>query len=446
MTTPSIVENVACLGCGCTCDDIGIVVRDGRIVEARNACSLGARWFGDGRVPARCVADGRDIPLADAIMVAATMLGEAARPLVYLAPGLSCDAQREATSIADLLRARLDTVTSSTASRFILASQERGHASATFGEIRNRADVVVFWGIDLDARYPRFASRYAPDPIGMHVERGRDSRTVIAVDLGGSASTVDADRRVTVAPTEELATLTAMEALVRSPGDSRAALAALPGAAWSVARELAPVVLSAHYIALVYDAEPDERAERSPRRFDALASLSQALNGRTRCAAIALRAGGNRSGADSVLVSQAGYPFAVDFARGVPRYDPYDGSAARLLERREVDVALVIGDATSLPDDMGRALSAVRCIVIGPWASESPLGTSGVVIDAGRDGIHANGTAVRADDVPLPLRVSLAGPPAAANVARAIATAVRRLQVPGLLVTAAVGEPAAERP
>ena len=54
----------------------------------------------------------------------------------------------------------------------------------TLGEIRNRADVLLFWGTDPAARYPRFLSRYAPDPPGVHVPQGRASRTVIAVDIG----------------------------------------------------------------------------------------------------------------------------------------------------------------------------------------------------------------------------------------------------------------------
>jgi len=440
MTAPSIVDNVTCLGCGCTCDDIAVVVQDDRIVEARNACTLGARWFGDGRVPLRCHVEGEDAPIAVAVTYAAHVLSEAVRPLVYLAPALSCESQRGAAAIADLLRARLDTVTSATASRVVLAGQERGYASATFGEIRNRADVVVFWAVDVERRYPRFTSRYAPDPVGLYVG-GRSSRTVIAVDVGGAISTADADRRVSIAAVDEVATLTAVEALARASADTPAAFAQMAGAAWAAARELAPLLLSARYVALVYDAEPDGRAERSPQRFDRLAALSHALNERTRCAAIALRAGGNRSGADSVLVAQTGYPFAVDFARGYPRYDPHDGAALARLREGAVDVTLVLGDAGSLPDEIVRALGGVRCIVIGPRASESPLAAGAVVIDTGVDGIHARGTCIRTDEVPLPLRAPLAGPPDTPSVIQVVGAAIRRLPFPhgGSVAAAARG-------
>lgn len=420
MTAPAVVENVTCLGCGCACDDIGIVVRDGRIAEARNACHLGRRWFGDGQVPSVTRVDGTDVTLEQAVTDAATRLADAQRPFVYLAPALSCEAQREAAAIADLLRARLDSITSTTVLPFVLAGQARGYASATLGELRNRADVVVFWGIDVATRYPRFTSRYAPDPHGIFVAEGRSSRTVIAVDVGVATATADADHRITIAPGDELATLTALEALIRTPA-SAGRYASVTGNTWVVARELGTALLSARYVALVYDAEADIRAPaRSELRFEALTSLAQSLNERTRCGAVAMRAGGNRSGADSVLVAQTGYPCAVDFSRGHPRYHPHAHSA------RDTDLALIVGDPTTMPDGIAVEVAGSSTIVVGPHASETTLGAQGIVIDTGMDGIHAAGTALRTDDVPLPLRASLQGPRSTADVLRAVTAAVRR--------------------
>ena len=169
------VAHVTCLGCGCACDDIHVVVRSGKIAEATNACMLGVEWFGDGAVPQRSIHAGRDVSVEAAIQAAGELLARANRPLVYLAPDISWETQREAVALADALHARLDSVTSATARDSILAAQEYGRASATLGEIRNRADVVVFWGVDPAVRYPRYSSRYAPEPAGMHVPGGRRS-------------------------------------------------------------------------------------------------------------------------------------------------------------------------------------------------------------------------------------------------------------------------------
>jgi len=54
------------------------------------------------------------------------------------------------------------------------------------------------------------------------------------------------------------------------------------------------------------------------------------------------------------------------------------------------------------------------------------LGPRSVAIDTGLAGVHDGGTALRLDDVPLPLRAVVPGPPAAAAVVKAVREAVVR--------------------
>ena len=424
------VAHVTCLGCGCSCDDIHVVVRSGRIAEATHACALGVEWFGDGVVPQRSIHGGRDVSIEAAIHAAGELLARAKRPLVYLAPDISWETQREAVALADTLRARLDTVTSATARESILAAQECGRASATLGEIRNRADVIVFWGVDPAVRYPRYSSRYAPEPEGLHVPEGRRSRTVIAVDIEGlpnGRGPDDADRRLRLNVADEVATITAIAAIA-SGRITAGRASATRAAPWQLARELAPVLVAARYAVIVADGERDDTAgaRRDPARASALVMLAQSLNGPTRAALSTLRAGGNRSGADAVLTWQTGYPMAMDFARGYPRYVPHDGTADACLSRGDVDALAIVGAPATVAPDLRATMSGVASVVIGPRASESVFAERGIVIDTGVAGIHEDGTAVRMDDVPLGLRGVLSGPRAAAPLVRALREASTR--------------------
>jgi formylmethanofuran dehydrogenase subunit B len=378
----TLVENAACLGCGCTCDDIAIRVDGEAILETQNVCSLGDSWFRATRSTSLATVDRRDATIEQAVAAAIRLLGSATRPLVFVGPGLSCEEQRLCVAIAEVLRARLDSTTTSTSLPQLIASQERGFAAATFGEVRNRADLVVYWGVDIAARYPRFVSRYAPT-----------SATRVAVDVGAATATVAADQRFTIEPAAELSTLIAL----RNPASDG----------------IGALFNGKQYVALVCDAEPDERAVRSPQRFDAIIALAQSLNAHTRCAALALRGAGNSSGADSVFTAHTGYPIAIDFARGYPRYRPYDATDA--------DVVLVVGDGSA---GLDRRTAGAPTIAIGPNATRSTLG-SVVSIDAGAAGIHTSGTAVRADDVPLPLRPALHAPRSVSDVLQALLAAVR---------------------
>ena len=393
-----------CLGCGCACDDIELRIDANRITEARNACELGVRWFGDGSVPSRVLVNGREASLDEALDTAADLLRASSRPLVFLAPDVSCEAQRATIAVADALRATIDSVTSLTAMQSILAAQEIGRASATLGEIRNRADVIVFWAVDPSSRYPRFWTRYAPAASGTHVG-GRSDRTVIAVDVGRSRGPEDADERIAIAPEREVDLLSELTSRASSSADSDS----LP--------RILHLMLSANYVGLMSDGEPDGGVERDAGRSAGLIALAQALNGPVRCAHVVLRAGGNRSGADACLTSQTGYPMAVDFSRGFPRYRPHEHAAARLA-RGSVDAALVVGSAAAVPQ-LHPLLARVPVVLVGPRATEAPFSVVAAV-DTGVAGIHESGTALRMDDVPLPMEGAIPGPPAAVDVVGAL--------------------------
>ena len=399
MTTAArTVEHVTCLGCGCACDDITVVVQRGRLTEAQRACALGAAWFGDGQVPDAVRIRGRAGTLERALGEATTLLRDAQRPLVYLAGDISCEVQRDAVAIADRLKGAIDSL-AGTAASSVLGAQRRGRAGATLGELRQHAALVVFWGVDPVARYPRYNARYAIDPIGLVAAAGRRSRRVIAVDVGQGRGPADADGRVAIPPDAEVDALGAMRATLQ--GRSAGANGPL-----APAIALVHEMTTARYVALVADAEPGP-TPADPDRAEALIALAQVLNGPTRCALSMLRGGGNRAGADAVLTWQTGFPFAVDFGRGYPTYRPYADAAERLAGG-EVDAALVIGAPATLPESVARGLGGVATVAIGPRASAAgwkPV----VAVDTGVAGIHEGGTAFRMDDVPLPLRPALDG-------------------------------------
>ena len=396
-----------CLGCGCACDDIAITVSGGRIAGAVNACSLGLAWYGDGTVPARVTVGGAPAARDAAIRRAAELIAEGPA-MVYLAPDVTTEAQREAIAIADLTGARLDSVTSDTAAAGILVGQRRGRATATLGELRNRADLLVFWGIDPGIRYPRYLSRYALNASATHVPAA--GRTVIAVDIGAARGPAEATARIGLAPGEEAAALGLMRAAVlgREVPGLPPSLAAAPDRARRWAR--------ARYVGIVHDGEGGPEPA-DPQRAEGLVGLAQALNTPTRCALSSLRAGGNRSGADAAMTWQTGFPFAVDFGPGFPRYRPEEPASGAL---RNVASVLIVGAANGLPPAVAAALAGRRVAVIGPRASEAPFSAE-VAIDTGVAGIHETGIAYRMDDVPLPVLQIVPGPPPTVTVLRSVA-------------------------
>jgi formylmethanofuran dehydrogenase subunit B len=405
-----VFRSVTCLGCGCGCDDLEVRVRDGRIVGLAPPCPVARRWFGDGSLPAEIRVNGKAATLEQAVEAAASLLGGASRPMVLLAPDLTTRAQGTAIALADALRAEVDGATSDTAASGILAAQRRGRAGATLGEIRNRADVILFWAVDPREHYPRFFERYAAASSATHA----GPRSHLSVSVGPDRGPAQAELTAELAPELELEALAVMRAVARGqrlegvPDTLRAAVA------------IAERLLQGRYVAIVYDAEPG-RNPRDDQRADGLIALAQILNGPTRAMLAGLRAGGNRSGAEAALTWQAGYPMRVSFREGHPRYRP-DRSAVERLRGGSADAVLVAGAAASLGP---LPLESVPGVVIGPGASAVP--GARVVIDTGVAGIHESGTGYRMDDVPLPLTPVLVHPRAAGESLELLLRAIRRL-------------------
>ncbi len=396
-----LISAATCLGCGCTCDDIEVVLTGSTIVEARRACELGARWFGTGAASARARVEGHDMSLADAVERAATLLSQATRPRVLLGPDVSCETYREAIACADFLRARVDLFPGSSVAA-VLAIQERGIATATLGEIRNRADVIVFWGVDPSVGYPRYESRYVPRPVGRHLPDGRASRTVIAVDVDDSRGPADADARIEVTKSSEIDTLVALAALLGGATVPQNGVGShFP--VWRTASTLATFLRRGRYVALVADAELDGD-NQSHGRIHRLLALGHALNVLSRGALSLLGGGGNRNGAAAVLTRQTGYPDCVDFTSGVPRYRPRDTATGG-----SHDAILLVGSPARFTATDIEILGTAPTIVIGPHASESALAHAQVIIDSATAGIQSSGTAVRMDEVPVPLKQLVSG-------------------------------------
>ncbi len=411
MSADRVLQSVTCLGCGCGCDDLTVRVRAGRIAELTPPCPLAKRWFGDGTVPHEIRLEGRPATIEKAIESAAAVLSGAGRPMVLLAPDLTTEAQRAAIAVGDVLRAEVDGATSDSAAAGILVAQRRGRAAASLGEIRNRADVVLFWAVDPRERYPRYLERYAAATSTTHVRR----RALLSVSVGTDRGPEQAELEAEFTPGEEVDALAIMQATVRGQR-----LGELPERLRPAAT-IAERLVQGKYVAIVHDAESGQDG-RDAMRTEGLVALAQALNGPTRAALSSLRSGGNRSGAEAALTWQTGYPMRVTFREGHPRAEPGRSGLDRL-RSGGADAVLVAGSVVAL-EDPGLAVDRVPAVVIGPGAST--VAGARVAIDTGIAGIHEPGTGYRMDDVPLPLSPVLESPRSAAETLGLLLSALRR--------------------
>ena len=183
-------HNVVCPGCACLCDDISLTFDGRELVDFNPQCALGEKWFSSNLKDAPEPVVSRDGPLAyhEGIDRAADILHRADYPLIYGLSRSSTPGQRAAVELADALRGVVDTTASLCHGPSIMALQEFGEVTCTLGEIRNRADLVIFWGCNPADSHPRHAERYSVTATGQLLPGGRDDRKIVMI---GSEDQID---------------------------------------------------------------------------------------------------------------------------------------------------------------------------------------------------------------------------------------------------------------
>jgi formylmethanofuran dehydrogenase subunit B len=408
-----IVENATCTFCGCVCDDMVLTVDldDKRITKAKNACVLGKAWFSEHTVENRpfALVEGREASTAEAIEAAAQILAQARYPMIYGLSDTTCEAQRQAVAIADMLGANIGTTTEVCHGPSGIAFQGVGESTATLGEIKNRADLVIYWGGNPAESHPRHFSKYSVTPKGMFIPNGKKDRTVVLVDVRRTASTPVADIFIQVKPRRDFELLWALRALVKGRKvDS--SVEQITGVSLATMQDLVERMKNCRYGVLFFGMG---LTMNRGRHFNsgALLALATDLNEFTHFVAKPVRGHGNVTGADNVLSWQTGFPFAINFSRGYPRFNPGEFTAVDLLARGEADALLVISSdpASNFPQAAIEAMRRIPVIVLDPKFTHTAE-LSRVAFTTATYGINVPGTVYRMDDVPITLRPAFDSP------------------------------------
>lgn len=427
-----IINDATCTFCGCVCDDMHLTVDldTNKITKAENACVLGRAWFKEHGIDKDrpfALIEGRDASTEEAIEASAQILANARFPLIYGLSDTTCEAQRQAVAIADMIGANLDTTTSVCHGPSGMAFEGVGESTATLGEIRNRADLLVFWGGNPAESHPRLFTRYTVTAKGMYIPQGKKDRTVVLVDVRRSPSAAVADIFVQVKPQRDFEVLWALRALVKGRRVDPA-IEQVTGVSLATLEDLAQRMKNCRFGALLFGMG---LTMTRGRHFNsgALLALATDLNEFTHFVAKPVRGHGNVTGADNVVSWQTGFPFGVNLGRGYPRFNPGEFTSADLLGRGEADAALIIAadPAANFPQSAIEHLKRIPVIVLDPKTTHTSK-LARVAFTTATYGISAPGTVYRMDDVAISLRVALPSPyPSDENVLTRIKERVREL-------------------
>ena len=408
-----IVEDATCTFCGCVCDDMELHVDldEKRIIKAKNACVLGRAWFAEHTIedaPAALI-DGKEVSVEEAVEEAAQTLVKAKFPITYGLSDTTSEAQKQAVAITDYIKGNIDTTTSVCHGPSGLAFQGVGESTSTLGEVKNRADLVIYWGGNPAESHPRHFGRYAVTPKGMFTPNGKKDRTVVLVDVRKTKSAGVADILIRPKPGKDFEVLWALRALVKGVSISTD-IEKETGVPLEVLTDLVERMKNCRFGVLFFGMG---LTMTRGRHFNsgALLALATDLNEYTHFVAKPVRGHGNVTGADNVVSWQTGYPFGVNFSRGYPRFNPGEFTTVDTLSNGDADAAMIIASdpGSNFPKKAIEHLKNIPVVVLDTKSTDTTK-LAHVAFKTATYGINTGGTVYRMDDVSIPLRPAFESP------------------------------------
>jgi formylmethanofuran dehydrogenase subunit B len=301
-----------------------------------------------------------------------------------------------------------------------------GKVTCTLGEVKNRADFIVYWGGNPAECHPRHFTKYALMPKSKFLPRGRKDRTMVLVDIRETKSVKASDIFLQVRPGKDFELITILRAMIKDQPISEAQVAET-GLTLEQLQDFVSRMKGAKF-GVFFFGMGLSMTRGKHMNSAALLTLAAEMNAYTKFVAMPMRGHGNVTGADVIMRWQTGYPFGISFNRGYPRYNPGEFSTVDVLVRGDTDCAFIIGadPGATMPQPAIDHLARIPTIVLDPHVTHTSR-LARVHITTAPAGISAPGTAYRMDEIPLPLRPALKSPyPSDEEVVRRINQAIAK--------------------
>ena len=258
---------------------------------------------------------GEETIYETALSRAADLLQGATLPLISGMIGDLSDAQA-ALALAEHCGGVLDHGDGNSIATGMRVYQENGWLSTSFGEVRNRADLVVTIGDDIDTRYPRWREKVLDADERMHVEHPAQQIQV-------------ADNLLTIL------------------GEARALYSEKPVDRTDPASvSLVAAIKSATYPVFVIGELAGDDTDLILR---AVVGLVRDINQKARAALLPLGGDNGRASAQLSAAWQTGFGIRTSFATGVPVQDWSRHATQAMLGGHEADVLVWISSLLAAP-------------------------------------------------------------------------------------------------
>jgi len=381
--------------CGIGTDDLSIQVEGLSLKVTENGCAVNTPAFEQAITDTRPRVAGKEVSLNEAVAKAAELLRETKQPVIG---GCATDVNgmRALMALADKNGALVDQVSFNKAKHNFLTLQDSGWMTTTLAEIKNRCDVFVVIGCDVEAFAPRFFEQYLWNAESMFLEDTFKRKVIyIGKQPSGKTSTSPSGDKTQVLACDN-ADLAEVVAVLRALIKGKTIIAeTVGGIELNDLQSVADKLKTAVYGVVTWAAGSLDYSQ-AELTVQTICELVKDVNASgVRCSGFPLGGKEGDQTANQVCGWQTGYPARVSFAKGFPEYDPYLFDSTQIIENGEADALVWVQtfNTASVPP-----IADIATIVVGRSGMEFAQEPD-VFIPVGTAGIDHVGHAYRVDNV-----------------------------------------------
>jgi len=381
-----------CTGCSLLCDDIEVEFEKNKIEKVHTACRLGVAHMKEDRGESVFRVDNKPVDEATAVNEAVSILKNAKNPMIFGLGASTNETQKIAIELAKKINATLDDPSSFCLGGLVEAIIHKKIKTCTLDDVRNKADVLIYWGTDPSDSHPRHLSKYSYFPRGSEKQRGwEEERTAIAIDVRKShTAKICGNYFFQIPPKGDTEFIDALIAGLSGK---------LPKTSYNYPPkkilELANILKGAKFgvvfvgRGLIYSLED----------LEPLFKLMKVLNEKANFHLMPMVNNYNTMGFNENLFAETGYVNSVKFENDTVKHGP-EYSIVESLKAKTVDAALIIGSdpLLILPGSIAKNLLEIPVISVDHCETLTSKHAK-VYINTAISGIEAGGSAIRMDGV-----------------------------------------------
>ncbi len=405
-----LIPNLVCTGCSLLCDDIAVEMENGKIQNTHHVCARGYGRFYQVDFKYRLLQPFKNvngqrqvISYDNAIENILNLFKNAKKPIFYGWASTTSEAQQKGIQLAQKFKAIIDCASTYSIGAAVQQFIQKNIEVPKLSDIKDNADLLIFWGCNPTASHIRLLSKYALLARGANTDRGMEDRTAVTIDIRATDMKRFSEEFLKIQPGSDKALLDSIIQIMQGKSLDSDNVAHIPK---KTIYNIANLIKEARFGVMFFG----NGYMKTQDNMDALIQFLETLkNMQIRFGAIPLDGGYNAIGFNKNLKKCVNQDLNADFSQS----PTIQGKQLLmdLLRKGEADLLFNMGadPIANLPFHMSKLIAKIPIITIDVQQTPTTK-LSTIVMPTTIPGIESSGTAYRLDFEPITLKNFLSPP------------------------------------